>query len=84
MFSADGESIFLILSKIRDDNVNHPNTVGVLSDILGMETGPDFDLIQNYVFSDISDEYMINASQEVESIGRFLKPLNQQNLDDFI
>lgn len=47
-----------------------------------MEAGPDFDLIQNCVFSDISDENMINASQEVESNNRFLKPLNQQDLDD--
>ena len=49
-----------------------------------MGPGPDFDLIQNCVFSDISDEDMINASQEVESIDRFLKPLNQQDLDDLI
>lgn len=49
-----------------------------------MEAGPDFDLIQNCVFSDISDEDMINASQEVESNNRFLKPLNQQDLDDLI
>lgn len=47
-----------------------------------MEAVPDFDLIQNCVFSDISDEDMINASQEVESNNRFLKPLNQQDLDD--
>lgn len=49
-----------------------------------MEAVPDFDLIQNCVFSDISDEDMINASQEVESNNRFLKPLNQQDLDDLI
>lgn len=84
MSSSDGESIFLTQSKFKDDNENHPNTDGVLSDILDMEAGPDFDLIQNCVFSDISDEDMINASQEVESIDRFLKPLNQQDLDDLI
>lgn len=49
-----------------------------------MEAGPDFDLIQNCVFSDISDDDMINASQEVESNNSFLKPLNQQDLDDLI
>lgn len=84
MSSSDGESIFLTQSKFKDDNENHPNTDGVLSDILDMEAGPDFDLIQNCVFSDISDEDMINASHEVESIDRFLKPLNQQDLDDLI
>lgn len=84
MSSSDGESIFLTQSKFKDDNENHPNTDGVLSDILDMEAGPDFDLIQNCVFSDISDEDVINASQEVESIDMFLKPLNQQDLDDLI
>lgn len=49
-----------------------------------MEAGPDFHLIQNCVFSVISDEDMINASHEVETIDRFLKPLNQQDLDDLI
>lgn len=35
---------------------------GVLSDILDMEVGLDFDLIQNCVFFDIFDEDMINVS----------------------
>ena len=49
-----------------------------------MEPGPDFDLSQSCVFSDISDEDMINASQEVLSNNSFFKPLNQQDLDDLI
>lgn len=84
MSSSDGESIFLTQSKFKDNTENHPKTDGVLSDILDMEAGPDFDLIQNCVFSDISGEDMINASQEVENNERLLKPLNQQVLDDLI
>lgn len=36
------------------------------------------------MFSDIWDEEIINASQDVESISRLLKPLNQQDLDKLI
>ena len=36
------------------------------------------------VFSDISDEEIVNANQDVENIERFLKYLQQKDLDDLI
>ena len=36
------------------------------------------------VNSDISDEEIVNANQDVENIERFLKPLQQKDLDDLI
>lgn len=64
---------------------NHTSLDAVPSDFFFLyESGPGFDFIQNCVLSDISEEDMINASQELENIDGYLKPLNQQNFDDFI
>ena len=83
--SSEGESIFLTDLKFRDES-ERVNTDNVLSDVLDLEKEnpnmmPNFNL-KSYVFSDISDEEIVNASQDVENIERFLKPLQQKDLDD--
>ena len=87
MSSSEGESIFLTHSKFRDKRES-VHTDNVLSDVLDIEKEnpnmmPNFNLKSN-VFSDISDEEIVNASQDVENIERFLKPLQQNDLDDLI
>ena len=69
--SSEGESIFLTDLKIRDES-ERVNTDNVLSDVLDLEKEnpnmmPNFNL-KSYVFSDISDEEIVNASQDVENI----------------
>jgi hypothetical protein len=88
MSSSDGESIFLTQSKFQQVSESDANTDSVLNDILDMEgekeiPKPNFD-VQINLFSDVSDEELINSSQDVERISRFLKPLNQQDLDALI
>jgi hypothetical protein len=89
MSSSDGESVFLTQSKFQEPE-DAQNTDGILSDILDLEaeTGKiqnkaDFDL-KMVPLSDISDEELTNASQDVENIERFLKPLNQEELDELL
>ena len=67
MSSSEGESIFLTQSKFRDESES-VNTDNVLSDVLDIEKEnpnmmPNFNL-KSDVFSDISDEEIVNASQE--------------------
>ena len=83
--SSEGESIFLTQSKFRDESES-VNTDNVLIDVLDLEKEnpnmmPNFNL-KSDVFSDISDEEIVNASRDVENIERFLKPLQQKDLDD--
>ena len=72
-------------SKFRDESES-VNTDNVLIDVLDLEKEnpnmmPNFNL-KSDVFSDISDEEIVNASRDVENIERFLKPLQQKDLDD--
>ena len=76
MSSSEEESIFLTQSKFRDESES-VNTDNVLSDVLDIEKEnpnmmPNFNL-KSDLFSDISDEEIVNASQDVENIERFLK-----------
>lgn len=69
MFSSNGESTFLTQSGFKDDN-EIIQTRMTWSDNLDMEgvhgaIKTDFDLIPNCVFSNISDDDIINACQEV-------------------
>ena len=58
------------------DESESVNTDNVLSDVLDIEKKnpsmmPNFN-VKSDVFSDISDEDIVNASQDVENIERFL------------
>lgn len=76
MFSSGGENIFIAQSKLKGDNKKSHKHGCCSKWHSWYESGPGFDLIQNCVFSDISKEDMINASQVLENIGGYLKPLN--------
>ena len=87
MSSSEGEIMFLTQSKFRDESES-VNTDNVLSDALDIEMEnhnmmPNFNW-KNHVYSDISDEEIINASQDEETIERFLKSFQQKDLDDLI
>jgi hypothetical protein len=73
---SDGESIFLTQSKFKDASASAVNTDE-------KAPKPNF-YVQINIFSNISDEELINSSQDVESMSRFLKPLNQQDLDALV
>ncbi|XP_062583947.1 uncharacterized protein KIAA1958-like [Saccostrea cucullata] len=90
MSSSDGESVFLTQNKFREVDEQENNTDGILSDILDLEREhpkkqPNFDLKVD-IFSDISDEELVKATQDIEgkeNIERFAR-LNQEDLDNLV
>ncbi|XP_062573148.1 zinc finger MYM-type protein 2-like [Saccostrea cucullata] len=90
MSSSDGESVFLTQNKFRKVDEQENNTDGILSDILDLKREhpkkqPNFDLKVDF-FSDISDEELVKATQDIEgkeNIERFAR-LNEEDLDNLI